>query len=445
MNRRRARLVGYAVSGAAIVAFGAVLVFALIELSRTEGQLRANRGDNMLWAISRAQLAMEALDAAAARRVAGEASAKQLNLRYDIALSRVNLLTAGPQQRYLERLGHAAILAPQMQAVRGLESEIADLAPLDYASARDIRDTLGPLVRELGRTANSSMVARLEETGAWHDSLSSGIEQVSVSIIAILLLGLIISASMVRVIAARERAQRSLEHEQELREVYRTFVALVSHQFQTPLSVIDASAQRLIRQGDDNAPGDVVTRARRIRGVVHELTILVGSTLDAIRLEGGQVRVEMRGCNVADLMEQVRSRHVETDTRHAITLEIAEAVPTHVRTDPVLVEQVLANLLSNALKYAPDTGPVEMRADVAGERLVLTVRDRGPGVPEAEREQIFEDFTRAATSRGLPGRGVGLNVSRKIAELLGGRLTLAEDAGPGAVFVFEIPLSPVPE
>ncbi|MGB8623324.1 MAG: HAMP domain-containing sensor histidine kinase, partial [Paracoccaceae bacterium] len=293
---------------------------------------------------------------------------------------------------------------------------------------------------DLGRAATGAMVTQWDAAGARHDTLRRATDQLIISILGIVVLGSFISVSMLRAMAARQSAQRSLEREQELRETYRTFVALASHQFQTPLSVIDASAQRLLRRGSAMPWEEVLRRAGDIRASVRQLTTLIGATLESIRLDSGQVTPDMRACDLPDLLERVRDQQLDAAPDRQVRIDIAAGVPRHITTDPFLVEQVLANLISNALKFSPGDEPVQVQVATAGAGLRFRVVDYGMGIPEAARGRVFEDFFRSVLARGVPGNGIGLNLARKIAELLGGSLVLERRQGPGAVFTFDLPV-----
>ncbi len=116
----------------------------------------------------------------------------------------------------------------------------------------------------------------------------------------------------------------------------------------------------------------------------------------------------------------------------------ADGTPATIRTDPMRLEQILLNLLSNAIRHSPDDATVEVTVDAASAHAMFAVIDHGPGVPAALRDRIFEPFERFDPSSGL-GTGLGLPVSRRLAEALGGTLTVEETAGGGATFILKIP------
>lgn len=146
--------------------------------------------------------------------------------------------------------------------------------------------------------------------------------------------------------------------------------------------------------------------------------------------------------DVAQSLDYAVSLIRERAAKHAITVEVtvAPGIDT-IEIDQLRFKQVLLNLLSNAVKFTPDGGQVEIRADRSGEEMIISVRDTGPGIPEQDRERIFESFQQGG--RGLAREedtGLGLTLSRRIVELFGGRLWLESELGAGSTFAFSIPL-----
>ena len=196
---RRSDLVAYIVAGTASVAFVLLLVFSLARLLDTEAELRRNEGDNMLWAISRTQSAALLLDAEVSRHV-GTISRKaaELDKRYNVMLSRLNLLSEGPQRRYMRELGLDGKLEKVAGALRALEAKILDMSYGDVQTASAVHDLLQPLIEDLGRAGNQSMVRQWEATGARLDNQRAAIVQVIISIVAIIVLGAFLSFTMLR-------------------------------------------------------------------------------------------------------------------------------------------------------------------------------------------------------------------------------------------------------
>ena len=439
MTGRNARL-AYGVSAGAIAAFVVLLVFALVRLWGPAAETRRNVGNNMLWALTQAHAAALLLDGAVARQAGDVPGEVALERRYDVLLSRLNLLSEGPQARYMEELGFADTLAKHTREVLSLDPEISSLAPGELRLAGRLHAALVPLEQLLGRAANRSMVTQWNATGARLDAEHSAIVQVIASILAIAVLGAGLALAMVRVVVGNHRTQQALHRETQMREAYRSFVDLVSHQFRTPLSVMDASIQRILRRGDRMPREEVTRRMHKMRASIADLTVLIDATLGGMEADAGGIELAERACDPVGLIESVRRRQLEATPGRRVDLDVGRGIPCLVVTDPVRVEQVLANLLSNAIKYSPDREPVVVAVRADGETLSYAVRDNGIGIPEDEQGHVFSRFFRARTAADYPGTGVGLSVSRTIAEMLGGSLGLRSGQGLGSTFTLRLPL-----
>lgn len=241
------------------------------------------------------------------------------------------------------------------------------------------------------------------------------------------------------IVAERTRdLEESLARETGLRELYKGFVSMVSHQFRTPLSIIDASAQRIIRRGRQMTEEEIHERAGKIRSAVLRLTRLVSSTLNAAKVDAGQIDVDIRRCDLAKLIVEACERQKETSPNRIFRVEL-DQLPAWTSCDPLLIDQVVANLLSNAVKYSSPPHPIDVSAEVDHQLVRIRVSDRGVGIPEEERDKLFERFFRAKTAVGVEGTGIGLHVARTIARMHGGDVDAFEREGGGSTFVLTIP------
>lgn len=241
------------------------------------------------------------------------------------------------------------------------------------------------------------------------------------------------------IVAERTRdLEKSLARETGLRELYKGFVSMVSHQFRTPLSIIDASAQRIIRRGRQMTEEEIHERAGKIRAAVLRLTRLVSSTLNAAKMDAGQIDVDIRRCDLANLIVEACERQKETSPNRIFRIEL-EQLPAWIPCDPLLIDQVIANLLSNAVKYSSPPSLIEVTAEIDQQNVRIRVSDRGVGIPEEERDRLFERFFRAKTAVGVEGTGIGLHVARTIARMHGGDVDAYARKGGGSTFVLTIP------
>lgn len=233
--------------------------------------------------------------------------------------------------------------------------------------------------------------------------------------------------------------EESLARETRLRELYKSFVSMVSHQFRTPLSIVDSSAQRMVRRGREMSEDEIRERAGKIRTAALRLTRLVSSTLNATKVDAGEIDFAPRRCDLGRLVEEACERQRETDPDRHFRLDL-DRLPALVPCDPLLIDQAIANLISNAVKYSPASSPIDLEGDVDGGRVRLSVHDRGLGIAEDDRPRLFERFFRAKSAAGIEGTGIGLHFTRTIARMHGGDVEARPRDGGGTSFILSIPL-----
>jgi signal transduction histidine kinase len=222
------------------------------------------------------------------------------------------------------------------------------------------------------------------------------------------------------------------------RELQLAFVAAVAHDLRNPLAALKVGLAR-VRPDRPLPPEDRVRHTVEVLGrQVARLERLLEDFLDASRIEAGRIALSVADCDLRDLAREAVELFADASPRHAVELA-APPEPLRARCDPARVAQVLNNLLSNAIKYSPAGGNVVVSATREGDLAVLAVADEGIGVDLEDRERIFEPFRRGASARDLPGAGLGLSISRRIAEAHGGRIEFANRPGGGSVFRLCLP------
>ena len=231
----------------------------------------------------------------------------------------------------------------------------------------------------------------------------------------------------------------SLQKEKEFSALQQKFVSMASHEFRTPLAIIDGAAQRVERRIDSIEPDELGKRVSRIRGAVRRMLDLIEGTLSASRLDEGRIELRPQDLDLGALIQKVCERQNELSDELKIQLTL-EDLPERIEGDPALLDQVFTNLLSNAAKYTP-TSP---QISITGTRdadgfLVITVADNGIGVPRDELPRLFKRFFRASTSEGIPGTGIGLNLVQELLEMHGGSISVESDVGVGTTFTVRLP------
>ncbi|EIM24754.1 sensor histidine kinase [Microvirga lotononidis] len=234
--------------------------------------------------------------------------------------------------------------------------------------------------------------------------------------------------------------ESALNRERETTNAYRSFVSMVSHQFRTPLAILDSSAQRILRRGAELTQDELVTRVQKIRNAGTRLTRLVESVLNAAKLDAGTIEVNPASYNLVDLVVDICDRQREVSAQADIRFDVPD-LPVTVYCDGMLIEQVVVNLLSNAIKYSGDTPVVEIKIWMEGSRAFCSVRDWGIGIPPDELPKIFDRFYRARTASGIAGTGIGLNFAQRIMHLHGGEIHVESYEAAGSLFSFDLPIA----
>ncbi|HYE00566.1 MAG TPA: ATP-binding protein [Alphaproteobacteria bacterium] len=240
-------------------------------------------------------------------------------------------------------------------------------------------------------------------------------------------------------LAEQARAlEAALETERSLSILQRNFVSMASHEFRTPLTVIDGHARRIVKSGGAMTPDEVAARLGKVRGAVARLMALIGSILDSARLGDGDIRIERTPCDIGAVVRAACEREAEYNDAHAFRLDIEPDLPP-VDADRALIEQAVANLAANAVKYSPP-GPIEVTCRRDAEAVVIAVRDHGPGVPDRDRARLFERYFRGSNAGAVAGSGVGLYLVDTIARRHGGAVAFEPAEGGGSRFLLRLPI-----
>ncbi|MEQ1659163.1 MAG: ATP-binding protein, partial [Hylemonella sp.] len=236
------------------------------------------------------------------------------------------------------------------------------------------------------------------------------------------------------------QAMQAAQSEADRQQLQSTFLAAISHDLRTPLAAIVAAASSLQTQRERL---DAAAQAHLLQSIVNEanyLNAMSDNTLQLLRLAQPGQTLQRSWESLEEIVGAVLGRVRQHDPARRIRSRVPEGLPL-VRADAVLLSQLLANLLDNALKYSE--GEVELTVEPHDTRLEVCVKDRGPGVAEAEREAIFQPYVRGDRS-GRRGTGLGLAVCRAIAQAHGAQLLLRPRAGGGSSFCLQLSIEPQP-
>jgi len=238
-----------------------------------------------------------------------------------------------------------------------------------------------------------------------------------------------LGAERARLVATAERA----EAERRLESLRNALLTAVSHDLRTPLTTIKGMASEIRRQ-------DGVERAAVIESEADRMDGLVGDLLDLSRIHAGAVRPTIAVNTIDDLLGAALRSASGVLAERRIEIDVPSDSLLAAYCDFTQTLRIVTNLIDNAAKYSPSGSPIEIRARQEAERVVIDVLDRGPGIPESERDKIFAPFYRPP---GVPpdirGHGLGLSIARGLAEAQGGTVRYAQGRDGGAVFSLDLP------
>ncbi len=244
-----------------------------------------------------------------------------------------------------------------------------------------------------------------------------------------------------RLFAVEKRESLQIEVLQRTDALRAALLSSVSHDLRTPLASIKASASSLLQEDVQWNDEERRSFALAIEREADRLNRLVANLLDMSRIEGGALKPEKEWYPIDELIHDVLGHLQPMLQNRAVIAHLPDDLPP-VELDYLEIDQVLTNLIENAVRYTPSESPIEIRAQIDGDQMVISVADRGPGIPPADLERVFDKFYRVLgpLSKGTPGSGLGLAVSKGLVEAHGGHIWAENREGGGAIFHFTLPI-----
>ena len=250
-----------------------------------------------------------------------------------------------------------------------------------------------------------------------------------------------IAQAITRVRLAEQARKTQVDVEAE--RLRNSLLSSISHDLRTPLATIVGSASTLVEEDDTLKAEDKLELSHAIYDEAQRMSSLVNNILDMARLDAGAIELNKQWYPLEEIIGAVLTRLQKRLTDRLVTVKLPPGIPM-IFVDAVMIEQVLINLLENALRYTPEGSSLEIMAEASSFAVEISVADQGPGIPKGIENQLFEKFYRVRHEAAQSGVGLGLAICRAIIEAHGGSIQAQNRPTGGAVFSFIIPLDHTP-
>jgi len=234
---------------------------------------------------------------------------------------------------------------------------------------------------------------------------------------------------------AKEEVSISLEKEKELNQMKSRFVSMASHEFRTPLSSVQLSASLIEKYAHPYDNPQIAKHVYKIKNAVGNLTTILNDFLSLERLEAGRVEPAFQPFDLVKLAEEI------TEEMQMIAKQDQNIIYQHtglesvVSLDQNLLKNCMINLINNAIKYSGEHTFIEFNTEITERHYIVTIRDNGIGIPDADQKHLFQPFFRAHNTGSIPGTGLGLNIVLRYVGLMNGEVQFESKINQGTTFV----------
>lgn len=234
------------------------------------------------------------------------------------------------------------------------------------------------------------------------------------------------------------KLESNLEKEKELNEMKSRFVSMASHEFRTPLTTINSSAGLILRYNEKQDEEKIKKHILRIKNAVRNLTSILNDFLSLEKLESGRINTVLKECDLISIVNEGID-DLRDVAKSGQTISCKGPDYLKMTSDPQLIKNIVLNLLSNAIKYSNERGVVEIAIEDHENKVLLSVKDDGIGIPEKDQKNMFDRFFRAGNVTNIEGTGLGLNIVNRYTDLLGGEISFTSKEGEGTTFFIKFP------
>jgi two-component system sensor kinase FixL len=239
--------------------------------------------------------------------------------------------------------------------------------------------------------------------------------------------------------SAKEQISNSLESEKELNQLKSRFISMASHEFRTPLSTIQLSASLIDKYAESAGMVEISKHVNKIKGSVTGLTAILNNFLQIEKLDSGKVEANSSNFDLKELATEITE---EMQSLAKANQKINYKNLTHnntVKLDKNLIKNCIINLLTNAIKYSGEGDNIEFTTEVNSQNCIISVKDKGIGIPLEDQKYLFGAFFRAHNTGNILGTGLGLNIVARHVELMGGKVTFESSTDSGSLFTLTFP------
>lgn len=248
-----------------------------------------------------------------------------------------------------------------------------------------------------------------------------------------------------RVAERTAELQKALEKEKELNQLKSRFITMASHEFRTPLAIISSSSGILQKFSDRLNEEKKQEHLKTIQNTIKHITQILDDVLMINRGEADKLELRLELLDIVSFCRHLAQEIESSYSQHTIkfSVNLGKDIITNsliVQFDEKLLQQILTNLLTNAIKYSPDSNLVDFSLTKDNNQVIFKISDHGIGIPEADQIKLFESFHRASNVGNISGTGLGLSIVKKCVELHRGQISFHSQIGQGTTFTVTIPL-----
>ena len=238
---------------------------------------------------------------------------------------------------------------------------------------------------------------------------------------------------------ARDDLNILLDKEKELSLLKSRFVSMASHEFRTPLTSVKLSASLIEKYAQPLKSENISKHVGKIKDAVSNLTIILNDFLSLEKLEAGKAEANYVDFDLVRFAEEITEEMQVVAKKNQTIIYLHTGINSKVRLDPNLLKNCIINLITNAIKYSGEDSFIDFNTTLDADGCIITIKDNGIGIPEADQKHLFEAFFRAHNTGTIPGTGLGLNIVTRYARLMNGSVSFKSDVNQGTLFTISFP------